>query len=343
MSVRALELIEECILDNAGRYYHRDKDGLIPEKVVKIIFDDVPMEIQYCRSDMNKVYKKVSEEHFKELESLSLEDRIKQLGFKNEKDCLKCYQNSKHRYFFEDDLDKLEQIFTENSITEPTKERVKPKPLELNIPNCIKDDYDKFNCKISIRKQYAQDLNFSPKYTIDNLLSFTDTSQFTGYFHFDGLTITWTKSMYDNIVKDDKIIDIKLYEFLLFNNILSKNNEEFTKQQGEDTIIESDKMNEFYKNEFRPYFYKKYKDLIKESEKTDITKLKIFDYFYKQINPNQYNKRDNPREYNTYSTNKSNLKKSYKRYLNDEDINELPNSDKLKYIVFIINNCDKYF
>ena len=37
--------------------------------------------------------------------------------------------------------------------------------------------------------------------------------------------------------------------------------------------------------------------------------LKLFDYFYKKINPNKYKKQENYREYMTYSQNKMNLKK----------------------------------
>jgi len=336
-----LELIEESILDNAGRYYHMTCEGNIPHKFMDLILEDLSDAPMFGFPEMNKVYKKVAEQHFRQLESLSLEDRIKKLGFTDEVSCRKCYANSNHRYFCEGDFDKLDIIFNPNIL----KQVVKVKPLQLNIPDYIKDDYDKFNCKMIIKKSAYQDKNFNPNYTIDKLLSFTNSSQFTGYFDF-GEPIIWTKSMYDNIIKEGKIIDIKLYEFLLLNNILNNKVDELTTEdedEEENIIIEVVKMNEFYKDEFRPYFYKKYKDLIKDGKVEEVDKLKLFDYFYKQINPNTYNKKSNPKEYNTYSTNKSNLKRSYKRYLNGEDIKDLPNGDKLKYIIFIINNCDKYF
>jgi len=42
----------------------------------------------------------------------------------------------------------------------------------------------------------------------------------------------------------------------------------------------------------------------------------------------------------TYSKNKSNLKKSYKMYLEGKSLDDIPIADKLKYIIFIIDNCD---
>ena len=104
--------------------------------------------------------------------------------------------------------------------------------------------------------------------------------------------------------------------------------------------IDKKLINQYYTETFRPYFYEKYKSQLKLIDIDDDRKLKIFDKIYKKVIINKYKKQENPKEYNNYCCNKKNLKNSYKMYLEGVPIEEIPISDKLQMILYIMDNCD---
>ena len=208
--------------------------------------------------------------------------------------------------------------------------------LDLDIPECITEDFKHFKLDVKnyTKRNKLQDRSLNIQ-DMDCEKLFKDKKVQENF----NVEINITEKLFNEFIDDDnKIYDIKLYEFLLFRNIIIYNYEEYFSEEEEE--INMERVDLFYKNEFRPYMFDKYNKEIKEVNQDDLRKLKSFDYFYKKINPNQYKKKDNNREYMTYSKNKSNLKKSYKMYLEGKSLDDIPIADKLKYIIFIIDNCD---
>jgi len=122
------------------------------------------------------------------------------------------------------------------------------------------------------------------------------------------------------------------------NNIsIEENQEKYALYDEEHDIYDIKKYKLFYDNEFTQYFNNKYKEnstIINDK----MSRLNLFNYHYDKIYPHNYNKVDNPKEYNNVSKNKSNLKTQYRKYLDGEDISKLKNIPALKMIIYIIEN-----
>jgi hypothetical protein len=95
----------------------------------------------------------------------------------------------------------------------------------------------------------------------------------------------------------------------------------------------------FYEGDFSTYFNKTYKDNSVLNNEI-MSRIKQFNYHYDKIYPHNYNKNDNPKEYNKVSKNKSNLKTQYRKYLEGADMDTLNNIPALKMIVYIIDNIE---
>ncbi len=279
--------------------------------------------------------------------SFTIAEKINKLNIKSREDFYKWFgraipdkkNNYKYQYFYDNEFDECEKICIQiENINKPKVIKKTQPPLVLDIPECITEDFKHFGLdvnkyvkrnKTQDRLLNIQDLNCEKLFKlkekeIEKLLD-------------DKINIT--EKLYNEFIEDNKIYDIVLYEFLLFRNIIIDNIEEYF--MGDDLDeINMERVDVFYKNDFRPYIYKKYNKEIKEVNEDDLRKLKAFDYFYKKVNPNKYKKKDNYREYMTYSQNKMNLKKSYRMYLEGKSLDDIPIADKLKYIIFIIDNCD---
>ena len=279
----------------------------------------------------------------KEFTELSIKEKFDKLNIKTSQDFYKWngklipYEkdNYKYQFFYDNEFDECVKICSE--IERNNRPKVIKKtypPLVLDIPECITEDFKHFKLDINYVKRNK---------TQDRLLNIQDMNceklfkdkKIQDNFNEE---INITEKLYNEFIEDNKIYDIELYEFLLFRNIIIYNREEYFSEEEEE--INMERVDLFYKNEFRPYMFDKYNKEIKEVNQDDLRKLKSFDYFYKKVNPNQYKKKDNNREYMTYSKNKSNLKKSYKMYLEGKSLDDIPIADKLKYIIFIIDNCD---
>lgn len=281
---------------------------------------------------------------------LSLEEKIKILNIKTKKD----YDSiSRHKimprleYFLFGDNDYIEayKIIEYNNkpkekirvqdgvyksgqpkykyiyVVKEEKKIVAPKPLNLFIPDNIKEDYKHFNTKYDVSRSKNQDNRIDyNKLNIKYLLN-----------NFDYMTIYITKQLHNDFIKDNEIINFDIYECLLFNNIIINNIDEYSDKK---------MVNQYYTESFRPYFYEKYKSQLKVINIDDERKLKIFDKIYKKVIINKYKKKDNPKEYNNYSCNKKNLKNSYKMYLEGMPIEDIPNKLQLQMILYIMDNCD---
>lgn len=241
-----------------------------------------------------------------------------------------------------------------NEINKPNKPVIKKKSVpkfELDLPSTIIEDYKHFDIDITTRKKDAlQDKMFKiDEYSLDKLFKFsTSDSRLVedslGYCN----RFIFTETLYHQIIENNKIYDIELYEFILFNTIISPEcNIEFLEENNliidddvKGIIYEFDLIHKYYTETFRPYFYKRYKDLLHNINEDNMKKLKAFDFHYKKIYPNIYNHATNPAEYNKYTTNKKNLKKSYKMYLEGVEIEKIPRRDKLDMIIYIIDNVD---
>ena len=241
-----------------------------------------------------------------------------------------------------------------NEINKPNKPVVKKKSVpkfELELPSTIIEDYKHFDIDIKTKKKDAlQDKAFKfSEYSLDKLFKFStinsrlveDSLGYSNRFIF-------TEKLYHEIIENNKIYDIQLYEFILFNTIISNEcNIEFLEENNlvidddvKGIIYNFDLVHKYYTETFRPYFYKRYKDLLHNINEDNMRKLKAFDFHYKKIYPNTYNHSTNPSEYNKYTTNKKNLKKSYKMYLEGVEIEKIPRRDKLDMIIYIIDNVD---
>ena len=95
----------------------------------------------------------------------------------------------------------------------------------------------------------------------------------------------------------------------------------------------------FYEGDFNTYFNNKYKDNSVLNNEI-MSRIKLFNYHYDKIYPHNFNRVDNPTEYNKVSKNKSNLKTQYRKYLEGNDISTLNNIPALKMIIYIIENVE---
>eukprot|EP01050_Picozoa_sp_SAG11_P012141 SAG11_NODE_1332_length_5179_cov_193.229724_6_plen_285_part_00 len=268
---------------------------------------------------------------------LPIEERIKILNIKNVKDYQRyCGMKIAPRwsfYFFSDGEDtEVMKIINKMEKTERLLNKPIKKKLNLNIPLCIQEDYKHFNIKYECKHYTQQDKMMKlEECNIDMVLNGDADSIRDRVF---------TEKLYNHFIKNDKIINIEFYEYLIFNNIITYNIDDYFTEEGD--IIDNKMVNKYYTETFRPYFYQKYKAILKEINIDDDRKLKNFDFFYRKINVNIYIKKENPKEYNKYSVNKRNLRSSYKMYLEGVPIEEIPINDKLKYMLFIIENCDPH-
>jgi len=284
----------------------------------------------------------ISAEQFTQL---SVQEKINGLNIKTRQDFYTWFgkaipdkkNNFKFQFFYDNEFDECEKICIKyENLNKPKVVKKKIPPLVLDIPDCIKEDFKYFKLDINdyIKRNKGQDRLLNIKDMKCEKL-FKDKKVQENF----NVEINITEKLFNEFIEDNKIYDIELYEFLLFRNIIINNIDEYF--MGEDLDeINMEMVDVFYKNEFRPYMFDKYNKEIKEVNEDDLRKLKSFDYFYKKINPNKYKKKDNYREYMTYSQNKMNLKKSYKMYLEGKSLDDIPIADKLKYIIFIIDNCD---
>eukprot|EP01050_Picozoa_sp_SAG11_P026164 SAG11_NODE_6164_length_1373_cov_2.051020_3_plen_240_part_00 len=221
--------------------------------------------------------------------TLPIEERIDILKIKNESDynsyCGKKIAPTWTYFFFSGEEDnEVMSILNKRDKAEflkKQKEIPKPKKIELNIPLCIQEDFKHFNIDCVCKNYKQQDrLTKLEKYNIDLVLNYDyDTMR----------NLVFTEKLYNYFIRNNEIINIEFYEFLLFNNIITYNIEEYFMGDTED--INTEKIKVYFTETFRPYFYKKYKAILKEINLDDDSKLKIFDFFYRKINVNIYKKK----------------------------------------------------
>lgn len=209
------------------------------------------------------------------------------------------------------------------------------------LVNTIQEDYKHFNiddimprkAKLKIQERHLDitKLKFKILFQFENHETFEES--------FYNRAIYLTKNILDKITDDNNnIIDIETYKIILFINVC-KTEEIVEEYELIDETFETFNFKNYKKfyDIFTKYFDNKYKDKsIKENE--IMSRIKIFDFHYDKIYPHNFNKKDNPVEYNKVSKNKSNLKTQYKKYLEGEDINNLKNIPALKMIIYIIDN-----
>jgi len=217
-----------------------------------------------------------------------------------------------------------------------------PASYEYIIDN-IKEDYEYFNISFTPTKSK---IKCQSRYLELSKMSFKALFQFEVYENFEdsyyNKSIYLTKEILDDITNNTKdIVNLNLYKLLLFINIckVEENQEKYDLYDEEHDIYDIKKYKLFYDNEFTQYFNNKYKEnstIINEK----MSRLNLFNYHYDKIYPHNYNKVDNPKEYNNVSKNKSNLKTQYRKYLEGEDISKLKNIPALKMIIYIIENVN---
>lgn len=209
-----------------------------------------------------------------------------------------------------------------------------------SINNLIQEDYEHFNIDI---KSSKSKLKFQQRYLKINKLSFVELFESIKNKEYNdsmySSTIYLTQDILDLIVKDDNIVDIEKYKIILFINSI-KGGDADEEYELIDEETDEPKLSKFksYKKIFDEYFDKRYKEKTTIDNDYIMSRLHIFNYHYDKIYPHEFNKRDNPVEYNKVSKNKSNLKTQYKKYLEGEDINNLKNIPALKMMIYIIQN-----
>ena len=291
-----------------------------------------------------KYYFILMEKHINHINSLPLDEALKELNINSLDDYNHFQFHRGHKYFDYNTIDKVADHF------KPKKKR-KPK-LVLDFPDIIKEDYQHFKINPYVRNSWCQDeiLDFS-FYTIDKLLkfSFSDNKRLDGNNNYFTQLVYWTEDLHEQVIENNSIINFTQYEYILFNHIICDENLkidlDFVDEENdkEYDVYNFNIVKEFYHNNFRPYFINRYKDKLNiDNEDTSASmtrKLHQFDIHYKRVFPNKFRKQDNYNEYNAYSKTKSNLKKSYKRYLDGEAVDTLPINDKLRLMIYIIEDC----
>jgi len=246
----------------------------------------------------------------------------------------------------------LNEIFKDNIDDKPlikkkkviVKKPLKPINFEYDVQT-IEDDYKYFN------------INFQPtnnnlrRQMIDmdiNKLSFKSLFQFESHDNFENSYynkhIYLTQEILDSIVDTDykqKIVDLNTYKLILFINICKceelQEKYELYDEHFDIPVIKNYK--KFYEGDFNTYFNNKYKDNSVLNNEI-MSRIKLFNYHYDKIYPHNFNRIDQPTEYNKVSKNKSNLKTQYRKYLEGNDISTLNNIPALKMIIYIIENVE---
>tara|TARA_R110002012_G_scaffold10277_3_gene47395 strand:+ start:324 stop:971 length:648 start_codon:yes stop_codon:yes gene_type:complete len=209
-----------------------------------------------------------------------------------------------------------------------------------SINKYIQEDYEHFNIDISSTKSK---LKYQERNLKINKLSFVElfesikSKDYTSSIY--DRSIYLTQDILDAFIKDDNIVDIEKYRIILFINSI-KGGDADEEYELIDEETDEPKFNKFksYKKIFDDYFDKRYKEKTIIDNEYIMSRLHIFNYHYDKIYPHEFNKKDNPVEYNKVSKNKSNLKTQYKKYLEGEDINTLKNIPALKMMIYIIQN-----
>ena len=150
----------------------------------------------------------------------------------------------------------------------------------------------------------------------------------------DNRHIYLTEELLDSIVdkkEDYKVVDLNTYKLILFLNVCydEKNNEKYELFDEHFEIPVMKNYKKFYEGDFNTYFNNKYKDNSVLNNEI-MSRIKLFNYHYDKIYPHNFNRVDNPTEYNKVSKNKSNLKTQYRKYLEGNDITTLNNIPALK-------------
>ena len=230
------------------------------------------------------------------------------------------------------------------------KQPLKPINFEYNIKS-IDEDYKHFNIEYQPNttklKLQNNHLNLN-KMNIKSLFQFEIHENFEDSYYNNYIYLT--EEILNNLVEDNKqneINDIDTYKMILFINVCKNYSNPYKHEivdkyelydENSDTYTFKN-YKKFYEGDFSTYFNNRYKD--NSVFNTDImSRIKQFNYHYDKIYPHNYNKNDNPKEYNKVSKNKSNLKTQYRKLLEGADINTLNNIPALRMIVYIIENID---
>jgi len=206
--------------------------------------------------------------------------------------------------------------------------------------NLIQEDYEHFNINkfnnSKIKNNNKRNLNID-KLSFTELFELIKNNEFYTSNYDKGIYLT--EDILNKIIENDIIINKEIYKIILFiNSYKSGDADEEYELFDEET--DEPKFNKFksYKKIFDEYFDKRYKEKNTIENENIMTRLHIFNYHYDKIYPHNFNKRDNPNEYNKVSKNKSNLKTQYKKYLEGEKIENLKNIPALRMIIYIIEN-----
>jgi len=224
------------------------------------------------------------------------------------------------------------------------KKPQKPINFEYDVQD-IQEDYKYFNINY---KPSNSNITFQERYVDINKMSLKALFQFENHDNFENSNyrrhIYLTQQILDSIVDTDykqKIVDLNTYKLILFLNVC--NNEEYSEKYDlydeDHDIYVIKNYKKFYEGDFNTYFNNKYKDNSQLNNEI-MSRIKLFNYHYDKIYPHNFNRVDNPTEYNKVSKNKSNLKTQYRKYLEGNDINTLNNIPALKMIIYIIDNVE---
>ena len=227
----------------------------------------------------------------------------------------------------------LNEIFKDNIDDKPlikkkkviVKKPSKPNNFEYDVQT-IEDDYKYFNIDFEPKNS---NIKYQEKFVELNKMSFKALFQFE-HHNFEKK-------------EDYKVVDLNTYKLILFLNVCydEKNNEKYELFDEHFEIPVMKNYKKFYEGDFNTYFNNKYKDNSVLSLNIEImSRIKLFNYHYDKIYPHNFNRVDNPTEYNKVSKNKSNLKTQYRKYLEGNDISTLNNIPALKMIIYIIENVE---
>lgn len=206
--------------------------------------------------------------------------------------------------------------------------------------NLIQEDYEYFNINKyennKIKNNNRKGLNID-KLSFTELFELIKNNNFRCSYYDKSIYLT--QDILDKIIENDNIINKEIYKIILFINSYN-NGDAHEEYELFDEETDDPKFNKFksYKKIFDEYFDKRYKEKNTIDNELIMTRLHIFNYHYDRIYPHNFNKRDNPNEYNNVSKNKSNLKTQYKKYLEGEKIENLKNIPALKMMIYIIEN-----
>jgi len=331
--------IETYINENVSPFFYLEYDETIKNSIIKTACEVLPI----CFDEFSKVFFTMMKKHISHINSLPLATALEELNIKSGNQYEGFQVKTRNKYFDYDTLDAVYNHF------KPKKKKL-PK-LVLEFPTTIQEDYEHFKINPNVNRDRRQDedLDFS-RYGFERLfkLTYRDNKRLDDNWGDNYYTkqIKWTEDLHEQIIENNTIVDYDKYEYVLFNSIITCEDyrEQFTNGDGDEDyeVFEFTILKEFYKTIFRPYFINRYKDKLpinNESQSSMTRDLFMFDTHYKRVFPNKFNRKDNYNEYNAYSKSKSNLKKSYKRYLEGEALDKLPINDKLRLMIYIIEDC----